>query len=443
MRTPHRTRSLSLFTAVWIAFATAASLSQTPIRPPQLSPQAAYDQAITPFDITRRSKENWSDIEKAALTVAMDQAKDACLARISTTYTGNDLIAYARLCDLGQQWPIVHATAIAYISSKDEIKPQLDEAYAFEVKSDLNMQQWKAASSTSFAMLRAIPYGPVTDSVTTTTIRYLQFAYLADALDLLAQRQPYLLKLLRASQSTAAPAQTDTQPTAPAVQSIPLHTLFEHALDFAARQQYNNQPHWAAVALSDIESALPASLPPDEAIFIANARRRYAILGTHFPDLPGATPLLSPTALRHPTFGSVTVFLLFPPWCAQCLRQQHEMAAAISRHAGAAHMYGLLANDPPPPIPIKSTHPIAVPAKASGTTKSAADQLRGTPSLVVAPSTLADVNATDFPFLIATDHDGIIRLMVTNLPDNALVKDGPVDQIIDNILANWPPSSAL
>ncbi len=311
--------------------------------------------------------------------------------------------------------------------------------------SDLNMQQWKPASSTCFAMLRAIPYGPLSDSVITATVRYLQFAYLPDALDLLAQRQPYLLKLLRASQAPAAsagpatPAQTDAQIASPAAQSIPLHTLFEHALDFAALQQYNDQPQRAAAALADIDSALPASLPPDEAIFIAADRRRYALLGTHFPDLPGAVSLLSPTAPRRPSFAMVTFFLLFPPWCAQCIRQQHEVAAATTRHAGFIQIYGLLADDPPP---VKSIHPLAAPAKAPDTPKSAADQLRGTPTLVVAPSTLADFNATDFPFLIATDRDGIIRLMVANLLDDALVKDGPVDQIIDTILANWPPSPA-
>jgi len=42
----------------------------------------------------------------------------------------------------------------------------------------------------------------------------------------------------------------------------------------------------------------------------------------------------------------------------------------------------------------------------------AADQLRGTPTLVIAPSTLASFGANDFPFLIATDHDGIIRLLL-------------------------------
>jgi hypothetical protein len=423
---------------------------------PQLSPQAAYDQANAPIDITHRSIANWSDVEKAALDAAVEQAKTGCLERAEIAFTGDDLIAYARLCDLGQQWPNVYRAATTYINSHDPAKPQLDQAYAFEVIADLNMKQWKVANSTCFAMLRSVPYGPLTDGVTTTTFHYLKFAFLADALDLLFQRQPYILDLLRSSQ----PASHTALPPAP---SIPLHTLFEHALDLAALQQYNSQPERAAEVLADIDRALPSTLPPDEALFIAADRRQYALLGTHFPDLPDAIPLQSPTASHHVAQGSVTVFLLFPPWCAQCIRQQHEMAAALLRHADSgAHMYGLLADNPPPSVsPIKPL-PRPTPQSAHRATqqsiiatatsdpanqaadkplppKSAADQLRGTPTLIVSPSILADFNATDFPFLIATDHDGIIRLISPAVAENFLVKDGPVDQVIENIVAYWPP----
>jgi hypothetical protein len=67
------------------------------------------------------------------------------------------------------------------------------------------------------------------------------------------------------------------------------------------------------------------------------------------------------------------------------------------------------------------------------------DLLRKTPTLVVAPSTLTDFNASDFPFLIATDHNGIIRLIVPAAPQNALVQGGPIEQLTDTILTNWPP----
>jgi hypothetical protein len=299
-------------------------------------------------------------------------------------------------------------------------------------------------------MMKSVPYGPLSDEVTTTTIRYLQFAYLGDALDVSAQRQPYLLNLIRASQPVAVSASVAGQ--AAAAPALPLHTLMRHALDFAVLQAYNNQPERAAAVVAEIDRAIPASVPPDEAILMAADRRQYALLGTHFPDLPGAVSLFSATAAHRVNFGAVTVFLLFPPWCAQCVRQEQEMGAALFRHAdGNVHMYGLLADQPPAP-PKAETHAAGPgahhPPQASAhaaeapetpvTPKSAQEQLRGTPTLVVAPATLADFNANDFPFLIAVDHDGIIRLMVSGMPENALVKDGPVDQVIDTILAGWP-----
>ena len=83
------------------------------LRPqPQLSPQSAYEQATRPLEITRRLPSiNWSDSETAALAVAVKQAKEQCSSRTPSQYTGEDLIAYARLCALGQQWPTVQEAA--------------------------------------------------------------------------------------------------------------------------------------------------------------------------------------------------------------------------------------------------------------------------------------------------------------------------------------------
>ena len=165
---------------------------------PLLSPQAAYDTASLPLDITRRDSANWSDIELAALDVSVAQAKDACIARESEKYAGADLIGYARLCALGKQWAITYLAATTYINS-DGPHPLLAEAYAYEVQADLNMGDEKAGQGACIAMLRSVPYTSLTDDVTTTTIRFLQFAYLPDALDLAFQREPYILNLIRAS----------------------------------------------------------------------------------------------------------------------------------------------------------------------------------------------------------------------------------------------------
>jgi hypothetical protein len=441
-----------------IALAQAPRPSAQPA--PQLSPQAAYDQAITPVEITHRSIANWSDIETAALGTAVRQAKDACLTRTSATFTGDDLIALARLCALGQQWPTTFTAATTYINSADAFQPQLAQAYAYEVEADLNLNDERSALGASLAMLQSVPYGPLIDEVTTRTLRYLQLAFTSDALTLHSARQPFLLRLLRSPLPGSSPPVASPRP---AVASIPRHTLFEHALDFAALELYANQPRLAEGILSDLDAATPPDLSPDDALPIADARRQYGLIGTHFPSLPEGVSLLSASTTQRiqPDFGSATVFLLFPPWCAQCLRQAGEIIPALSRLGDSnIHIYGLLADDtpptPPPRAPVRA-HPLAAPgsphrpiareatAPASAPTqrehpKSQVVQLRGTPTVVVAPSTLASFAATDFPFLIATDHDGIIRLLLPAAPENALVSGGAIDQLTSHLIAEWPPA---
>ncbi len=455
--------------AVALASATVAeAAAQTPpvsSQAPLLSPQAAYDQASLPVDITRRDMGNWSDIETAALDVAVAKAKDACLARQSETYAAGDLIAYARLCALGKQWQPTYVAATTYINSKNSAKPLLAEAYSFEIQAQLNLGNEKAAVSACFAMLKSVPYGPLTDDVTTATVRYLQFAYLPDAVDLLFQRQPYLLGLMRAAASgTEGHTQTSEAVPATATPTIPIHTLFEHALSLPALQQYNAQPERAAAEIAEIEQAMPATLPPDEAILVAGQRRQYKLLGTRFPALQGAVSLISATenAPGKIRLGEATVFLLFPPWCAQCVRQAQEIVPALVRSAMVSgsdaqlHMYALLADAPPAPVtpvaakaarssasivhrPAQGTQsPQVTVATGKPGLPDAVTALRKTPTLVVAPSTLEEFGASDFPFLIATDHDGVIRLLVPGAPNNALKQSGPVDQIADTIRQHWP-----
>ena len=430
---------------------TSATLSaQTPNTTPQLSPEAAYNQAVTPVEITHRSIANWSDTEIAALGIAVIQAKQACLDRAAITYTGDDLISYAKLCAFGQQWPATLTAATAYIKSIDPQKPQLAQAYAYQIQAHLNLKDEQAALAHSLDMLQAVPYTPLTDEVITASINYLQIAFPYDALVLQNIRQPILLRLLRASQT-----QTPLPPGTPA--PVPPHTLFEHALVAAALQQYINQPQAAASVVTNLDAATPANLPSDEANLIATARRQYALLGTHLPPITVSAALATPTAAAriNPDFGSSTVLLLFPPWCAQCIRISQAIAPTLMRlHENNVHIYGLLADNPPPPPPAvpkptpsnHSRRPTQTQQETLTTLDkpeppSAVDLLRGTPSLVVAPSTLTDFAAADFPFLIATDHDGIIRLLLPAVPENAFVIGGAIDQITNQIAREWPAPS--
>ena len=154
-----------------------------------LSPEAAYEQAITPVEITHRAISNWSDTETAALAVAFKQAKDACAARSSVVYTGDALIGYARLCALGQQWPTVVGAATAYLHSADAEKPKMAQAYGYLVEGSLRMNDEHAALKNALDMLGAVPYTTLTDEVVGQALRYLQLAFTADALVLANVRE--------------------------------------------------------------------------------------------------------------------------------------------------------------------------------------------------------------------------------------------------------------
>ena len=95
-----------------------------PIAPPQLSPKAAYADAMQPLETTRAQVANWSDAEIAALKVSVTRAAANCQARHPDDFNGDALIDLAKLCALGQSWSAVVQTTTRYINAMDNPKPQ-------------------------------------------------------------------------------------------------------------------------------------------------------------------------------------------------------------------------------------------------------------------------------------------------------------------------------
>lgn len=436
--------------------------AQTPTPPPQLSPQSAYEQATRPLDITRRSIENWSESETAALAIAIQQAKEQCAAHTPNQYAGEDLIAYARLCALGQQWPSVQEAASLYLNvtrrTGPDAKPAsafpgLQQAYAYVVDSSLHLNDPSIALVTAREMLRTVPYTDITSQVINETVRYLQLIQTSDAISLLSQRQSVLLALLR---NPATPTPDQTQ------QSLPLHVLYSDAIALAALQQFANDPKAAAATVTELDATLPSNLSPDDSILIAESRRRYALLGSHVIPIAPFAYLLSASAPRHhieTNAGGATAFLLFPDWCAQCVRMGSQFLPAMFRiNQSDARFFALLAQATPPepapapekskPIPSSkaarflpsSTKPPSSTDPSQPRPKTPAELLQDTPTFVVSNDILTQFASTDFPFLIVTDHEGIIRFLQP-APDNVLVPGGLADQVIKRVIEQWPMPS--
>jgi hypothetical protein len=132
----------------------------------QLSPQAAYDQAIQPLELTRRSPQNWSEVELSALKIAREKAKTACAARNPDQLTGEDLIALARLCTFAQNWQSVHQAASNYLAAPQSTKLAEDPrgsvnratAFDYKVQASLNLKNPDDARRCRKTYLRKMPY---------------------------------------------------------------------------------------------------------------------------------------------------------------------------------------------------------------------------------------------------------------------------------------------
>ena len=448
-----------------------ASAQQTPHSPTpspaaalQLSPQAAYDEAIHPLDIVRSNAQNWSDSELAALAVAQDLAKTSCLARTPDQFTGENLLAYARLCALAQQWLQVKRAGTSYLIAQSAAKPEdkltgfpnLSMAFDYVIQASLHLDDPVNAFGTAQTMLRTVPYDAMASEASNATVRYVQLIHTDQAIELLAQRQPLLLALLKAH---AAPSAVQEQSAHP---PLTIHDLYADAIALPAMQQFANDPKAAASAFAELEAAVPTSLSPDDAILTAGLRRQYLLLGSPLPRIPASAWLLDPVTFAVPgdlnaRFGAGSIFLLFPDWCAQCVAAgQRFMPAAARLNKSGVYFYALLAQaDPKPPIPKeapKLSKPATPGAKAGAGAKPETPHveiqlsvrpipavlLLSTPTLIVPMETLDTFVASDFPLIIATDHDGIVRY-IRPAPDNALVEGGLIDQIADRILEQWTP----
>jgi hypothetical protein len=433
---------LSLLTILLLPTISLAQ-NPTPAPPPQLSPKAAYDDAIHPLELTRQSMSNWSDTEVGALTVSMAHAKAGCAARDPKTFTGADLIDLARLCALGQSFPTVVDAATRYIAA-DTPKPQLTSAYASLIDAQLHLKDETAAFTSAQAMLTAVPYDTLTAEALNEAIGFMQFVYTPDALTLALARQPHLLSTLTATAAALTPIPNN--PNAEPPQSI--HDLYADALALAALQQLAKAPPASiAATLTTLDAALPATLTPDDAIPIALSRRRYALLGQPLPNLAHPThPTIphKPVALTTldlpnslpdlPAKNAITALLLFPDWCAQCLRMATKLPQTVFTVAGhEAYLYGLLAQTFPPNPPPTTQSTVAKPF----TPADAANDLAGTPTLIVDPSFLDQFAVTDVPFLIITDTQGILRVLQP-VSDDAINSGGTIDAAIARVGAQWP-----
>jgi hypothetical protein len=412
------------FSSWAVAQVPAQPASSVPAPVLQLSPEAAYQQALRPFDLVRKSMGNWSDSEVGGFAQAMKNARVECLARSPEGFSGEDLISFAKLCSLGQQWVPMGVAAGLYLDAKDGPKPQLSTAYGYKLEAAIHAQDRAAILDAEKSMLEAVPYDSVVDAVTAEALAFLQLPFPQDALALDRLREPVLLAELKREKPLLAK-----------------HALYETGLGMAALEQYAADPAGAGNTVAALNAALGTSLEPDDEIPIEISRRRYGVLGQKLPAIYYELSLKDVRETPHINhdMGAATALLLFPDWCAQCVRQAPEIWDAMSRLGPSdIRVYGLVAEPTPDKaaLLVDQMKPMTPPA-ANAPPRSPSEILLHTPVLVVPVETLKTFGAEDFPFLIVADHAGVVRFAGA-APETVMEEGGFLDWVAPHVAETWP-----
>lgn len=397
---------------------------------PQLSPRAAYEDAMRPLDATRHSIANWSDIEIDALKVTIARAATACKEHDVKTLADAALIDYAKLCALGQAWPAVVDATGRYIHADTPSKPLLNRAYAEKVDAELRIKDEPAALTDALAMLQAVPYDSLLAQAVDEAVDYMELANTADALTLEAARQPLLFQKLKEAASGPVKPASESQPA-----NVPqsLHELYVETLLYASIQLLANKPEEAAATVAALDATLPEKISPDDLIPIAAARKRYSFIGKPLSEIAMREALSLPKLLPElPAHHAVTALLLFPDWCSQCVRMGKDFPQTVFQvERSEAYLYGLMAETLTPATKVKVAQGEA-PRRPSPR-----EMLAETPTIVVPPSVLTQFAAEDFPLLILADSHGIVRI-VQSVGEDALQPGGTLDSAVGLVARTWP-----
>jgi hypothetical protein len=403
--------------ALLLLFASAPLQAQSATTPPQERPGDVYKKLMQPLEQVRSSLGNWSPAELAALAAGIKRAQEYCEHVAPAAVTGDDLYELARVCAAGQQWNAADTAASAYIKSASG--PYQAHAYAIRINALLNLKDTTLAIEVARSMLHSVPYDATVDQSMAYLIQYLAMSLDDAALQLARERQPFLLAALQSG--TALKEQ-------PGEATIGIAALYSEGLELAYLEQYAGHRAEAqqARAVLDAELAKLPSEKIDNQVAVARARAQYALLGEKLPAIPilrYAAPG-SPRPRINPDYGTATVLMLFPEWCAQCRRMMEPLSEFLIRNnAAGVHAYGVLALDDPATDPFKDD---------------SYKDLLHTPTLTTPSITLETFSAGRFPFVVITDGAGTIRFLGT-VAQNAFDAGGFVEQVIEKNIQSRNP----
>jgi hypothetical protein len=215
-----------------------------------------------------------------------------------------------------------------------------------------------------------------------------------------------------------------------------LHELYADGIVLPILQGYKKaEVSAAAASLAALDAALPSALLPDDAVPIAATRRRYALLSKPLPTIDALASLSLPGDIpKLPSPRAITALLIFPDWCAQCVRMGRKFPETVFTVKGhEAYLYGLLVQT----VPQRKPSGKPTPADDVFSPADASSLMQQTPTLIVKPQVLDTFAATDVPFLVVADSQGIVRV-AQPVGEDAIQPGNSIDSAIAMVGSRWP-----
>jgi hypothetical protein len=96
-----------------------------PAAMPAMSPNEAYLYAMQPFNNARSAPNDLTEADQWALTIGISRAKDQCELLAKQKLEGEDLLAYGKLCILGQDYDPARRSLIDYLAIPTAKAPEV------------------------------------------------------------------------------------------------------------------------------------------------------------------------------------------------------------------------------------------------------------------------------------------------------------------------------
>jgi hypothetical protein len=294
-----------------------------------MSPGEAYVYAMQPFNNARSAPNDLTEADEWALSIGISRAKDQCELLAKQKLEGEDLLAYGKLCILGQDYDPARRSLIDYLAIPAAKAPEVGRlllARAFvglrwipsaesQVESLVSLFPYDASIHLAFDMVidAAEQSDDVADLDVVARLTELQLPHILDALAHLAQ-------------NPVSPVPSSNG------DSIDAALLVRDAIRIADSLRRAYKPEDAAKIVDQIQSGInvPAILNSAEFPVIQDALVRYelfqqpspvhALHGTELPAadaLPAAhtIPLYDPDPaahriVRHISAGATSIRML-------------------------------------------------------------------------------------------------------------------------------------